>query len=172
MYCVSYGESRNTDGFQCVASLFIGGYYRIALGYKPLLYNRWAVLGLETTGVIFWLVSCVLLALWTAKYNNSVYWEDTNLADLPYNITHNSERALLERISRGQYHAGVILAAIATGFCGLESTFFLTTLIVFSLNLHKHRKAGYPAVFGVGGPQTSSIITTSQALEEREKARR
>lgn len=146
----------------------IGGYHRLALRYKPVLYNCWAVLSLEAFGVIFWLASFILLAEWTALFNNSVYWGQTYLAYLPYNITHDAKRALVLDTSPGEYHAGVILAGIATGLGGLEFALFVVTLVVFSVNLHKHRKAGYPAVYGA--PRVESRVSTLRAPDDSEKA--
>jgi hypothetical protein len=154
--------SRNsTDCQQYVATLFIGGYHRVALGYKPVLYNRWAILGLEAFGMIFWLASFILLAEWTAMFNNSVFWAQTYLAYLPYNITQEAKRALPLSTSPGECHAGVILAGIATGLGGLEFALFTVTLVVFGINLHKHRKAGYPAVYGA--PRADPMVSTFRA---------
>jgi hypothetical protein len=74
--------------FLCVATFFIGGYYRIALGYKPLslqsLGNPGArYIQFHLSSFIFWLACLVLLAKWTAMYNNSIYWGKTYLAYLP-----------------------------------------------------------------------------------------
>jgi hypothetical protein len=69
--------------------------------------------------------------------------------------------------SPGQYHAGVILAGIATGLGGLEFALFLVTLVVFSINLHKHRKAGYPAVYGA--PRVDPVVSTFRAPDDSQK---
>ena len=58
------------------ASLLVFVYYFLALSRQPALYNRWTVLGLEIFGVVFWLVSFLLLAHWTSVYN--AYWLGEN----------------------------------------------------------------------------------------------
>jgi hypothetical protein len=103
---------RHTDDLPACGDPLYRGYYRLALGYKPLLYIRWAILGLATFGVIFWLECLVLLAKWTAMYNNSIYWDKTYLSYLPCNVVRVTKRALLLRTSPGQYHAGVIWRAL------------------------------------------------------------
>ena len=113
--------------------------------------------------MIFWLASFILLAEWTAIFNSSVFWGQTYLAYLPHNITHEAKRALLLSTSPGEYHAGVILAGIATGLGGLEFALFTVTLVVFGINLHKHRKAGYPAVYGA--PRADPMVSNFRAPE-------
>ena len=115
--------------------------------------------------MIFWLASFILLAEWTATFNDPVFWGQAYLAYLPYNITHEAKRALLLSTSPGEYHAGVILAGIATGLGALEFALFTTTLIVFSINLHKHCKDGYPAVYGAQRAETALPPTSPFQLE-------
>lgn len=71
------------------------------------------------------------------------------------------------RTSSGQYHAGVILAGIATGFGGLEFALFTTSLVVFSINLHKHYREGYPAVYGRA--RSEPLVTSTPVLGKTEK---
>ena len=94
-----------------------------------------------------------------------MYWGRTYLAYLPYNITHEAKRDLLLSTPPGEYHAGVILAGIATGLSALEFALFTTTLVVFSINLHKHCKEGYPAVYGAQRAEAALPISSPFQLE-------
>ena len=56
-------------------------YYIVATTGAPVLYNYWAVLGLDIFAIIFWLVSFALLASEIAPYFDSYYDYDYDNTD-------------------------------------------------------------------------------------------
>ena len=48
-------------------------YYIVATTGAPVLYNYWAILGLDIFAIIFWLISFALLASEIAPYFGSYY---------------------------------------------------------------------------------------------------
>ncbi|KAK4949690.1 hypothetical protein LTR10_011531 [Elasticomyces elasticus] len=128
--------------FTSSASLLVFIYYFLALSRSPALYNRWAVLGLEIFGVVFWLVSFLLLAHWTSVYNS--YWLDENdtygwwdASSAPNEIGFK-KRGVFKR-SSNRYHTGIALAGTAAGLGGVEFFLYTLTLIVFGASLHNQR---------------------------------
>jgi hypothetical protein len=104
----------------------IFAYYIVALSHKPTLYNRWAVLGLEIFGVIFWLVSFSLLANFTSWYNGDDYWygdgDSYGFWKAPYlpEDVGFAKRASVKKTGHSRYHAGVALAGTAAGLGAIE----------------------------------------------------
>lgn len=81
-------------------------------------------MGLEIFGVIFWLVTFVLLAHWTSVYNGFWYGENNaygfwNAPFAPADVGIRS-RSIVKR-GTNKYHAGVALAGTAAGLGGVES---------------------------------------------------
>jgi hypothetical protein len=53
--------------------MIITVYYIVASTGAPVLYNYWAILGLDIFAIIFWLISFALLASEIAPYFGSYY---------------------------------------------------------------------------------------------------
>ncbi|KAI1616318.1 hypothetical protein EDD36DRAFT_428910 [Exophiala viscosa] len=128
--------------FTSAASLLVFVYYFVALSGQPTLYNRWAVLGLEIFGVVFWLVSFLLLAHWTSVYNAYWFGENDNYSWWNTSIAPDKigfrERSVFKRDSNS-YHTGIALAGTAAGLGGVEFVLYALTLIVFGASLHHQR---------------------------------
>ncbi|KIW13014.1 hypothetical protein PV08_08201 [Exophiala spinifera] len=133
--------------FTASASLIIFVYYFIALSRQPNLYNRWAVLGLEIFGVIFWLTSFALMAQWTSVYNGWWYGNGNSYGfwDAPYRPEDVgfAKRTVVKR-SVNKYHAGVALAGTAAGLGAVEFVLYTLTLTVFGMSLHQQRMSATP----------------------------
>ncbi|KAL6251099.1 hypothetical protein RBB50_001307 [Rhinocladiella similis] len=128
--------------FTASASLIIFVYYFIALSRQPSLYNRWAVLGLEIFGVIFWLTSFALMAQWTSVYNGWWYGNGNSYGfwDAPYHPEDlGFAKRTIARRSVNKYHAGVALAGTAAGLGAVEFVLYTLTLVVFGMSLHQQR---------------------------------
>ena len=61
--------------FTSIATFIIVPYYVVTASISTKFYNRWAVLGLDILGVVFWLVSFSLLADWAANSHYSYYYD-------------------------------------------------------------------------------------------------
>jgi hypothetical protein len=103
--------------------LIIFAYYFVALSRKPMLYNRWAVLGLEIFGLVFWAVSFSLCAAWTAGANWWNWGDDTQYAF--WNAPFDPEdigligRSLVKR-SSNKWRAGVACGGVTAGLGAVE----------------------------------------------------
>jgi hypothetical protein len=141
----------------------IFGVYLIVAEYGAAkLYNYWAVLSLDIFLVIFWLCSFGLLAAQTAYF-------------LAFGVsTYSSfyDAYVTSELSDTGYVWAICLAAGA-GLGGIQFVLFIVSLIIHSVVLHRHRKAGlrcspgasmagvgFPAV-GYAKPSMSSTPTQS-----------
>ncbi|KAK2005807.1 hypothetical protein LZ32DRAFT_499596, partial [Colletotrichum eremochloae] len=90
---------------------------------SPKAYNYWAVLALEIFLLFFWLCSFAVLATQAAYLlGASVYHPSSSLE-----------------------YIGVIFGscmAAAAGIGGIQFALFITSLVIHSVMLHRHRKAG------------------------------
>jgi hypothetical protein len=102
----------------------------LALDRKIVPYDKWAVLGLEIFGVIFWAVSFSLCAEWTAAFNWSFYfgggnYDSTNTkygfwnADFDPSDIGLVSRGLTKR-SSSKWTGGVACAGVASGLGAIE----------------------------------------------------
>lgn len=107
--------------YKSSATLLIFVYYYVCLSYKPRLYNRWVILGLEIFGVIFWVVAFSLLAEWTAFYNANNWWlsyYDDTYGNWDYPYTYEKSRH--SGRMGGKYRAAIALAGTASGLGAVE----------------------------------------------------
>ncbi|KAJ9609884.1 hypothetical protein H2200_006213 [Cladophialophora chaetospira] len=122
--------------FTSSATLLVFAYYFVALSHSPGLYNRWAVLILETVGTLLWLVSLATLAGWSAHHSGGPptgygFWHaqfapaDVGLQTHP----HSNNRK-----------TGIAFAGTAAGLSGLELALFAITLATFGLALDRQRE--------------------------------
>ena len=59
-------------------------YYIVASTGAPVLYNYWAILGLDIFAIIFWLISFALLASEIAPYFDTSYYYYDNTSSCSY----------------------------------------------------------------------------------------
>ncbi|KAI8623995.1 hypothetical protein F5Y19DRAFT_342545 [Xylariaceae sp. FL1651] len=115
--------------FTAIVTVLSSIYVLVAHFGPPGAYNYWAILGLDIFHVIFWLISFALLAAQAAyifAYVNDVlgyYYEDV-----------------------GDTYGAIVAAAAGLG--GVEWVIYLVSLILHSIALHRHRKAGLRAMPG------------------------
>ena len=90
-----------------------------------MLYNRWAVLGLELFGLIFWAVSFSLGAEWTSAANNDYFFKGGDTRYGFWNAPFNPEdigligRSLAKR-SSSKWRGGVACGGVAAGLGAVE----------------------------------------------------
>jgi len=115
--------------FTAIATLLSSIYILVAHFGPPAAYNYWAILGLDIFHTVFWLISFAYLASTAAfvlttvtsySYGGYIYYSGYTTNDAVY---------------------GAILAA-AAGLGGLEWVLYIVALILHSIALSRHRKAG------------------------------
>jgi hypothetical protein len=111
----------------------------------PKAYNYWAILAFDIFLVIFWLISFALTAYWVGPvFQEVAYYADyyNTYSDYYsyYGYTYNSFAATV----------AAVLAA-ATAMSGAEFLLYIVSLVIHSLALHRHRKAGFHSKPGFSG---------------------
>ncbi|KAI1822922.1 hypothetical protein F4861DRAFT_358689 [Xylaria intraflava] len=130
--------------FTAIVTLISSIYLLVAHFGNPAAYNYWAILGLDIFLVIFWLISFALLASQAASLLSIASYDYFD----PYYSFAND--------ALGIY--GVICAA-AAGLGAVLWLIYLITLIIHSIALHRHRRAGLPAMAGAsaGAPGIAEV---------------
>ncbi|KAI1752669.1 hypothetical protein F4782DRAFT_530156 [Xylaria castorea] len=113
--------------FTAIVTLISSIYILVVHFQSPTAYNYWAILGLDIFHVIFWLISFALLAAQAALLLDfgSYYY--------------------------GYYDGYTILGSIVAAAAGLGAVnwvVYLVALILHSIALHRHRRAGLHAMPG------------------------
>ncbi|OBT40519.1 hypothetical protein VE00_08992 [Pseudogymnoascus sp. WSF 3629] len=132
--------------FTTLATIIIAVYYIIATTALTSAYNYWAILGLDIFGIIFWLISFALLAWEVAVFGWGLYdygySGGSTCYDYPYCTKKRDVSSVIgKRATMDVYTYRNALAA-AAGLGGLEFILFIVTLVITSIYLHRHRKAG------------------------------
>ncbi|KAK6214127.1 hypothetical protein LQW54_004729 [Pestalotiopsis sp. IQ-011] len=132
--------------FVAVATLITTIYHIVAHFGAPHSYNYWAVLSLDIFLLIFWLISFALLATEISVLSDGFYCNGG------YDICSVSET----------YSACV---AAAAGVGGLEFALFIVSLVIHSIMVHRHRKAGLHCnpIHSPAGHQQPAIPLTNNA---------
>ncbi|QSZ34999.1 hypothetical protein DSL72_007861 [Monilinia vaccinii-corymbosi] len=138
-----------------VISIIICGYVIIASSLAPVMYNYWAILALDILAVVLWLSAFPTLA---AQIATSVVY--TSSYDTYYGAYYNYKikRGLgIERRAETTWdtYKGTMIASSAFG--ALEFALFVATLIILSVQLHRHRKAGGHCVPGGAAPRRDDV---------------
>ncbi|TGO30442.1 hypothetical protein BPAE_0005g00360 [Botrytis paeoniae] len=131
-------------------SIVICVYVIVASTGAPVLYNYWAILGLDIIAVILWVVSFPILA---SQIANAITVEDT-CTSYYYCYYYKRKRGLgLEKRAETTWetYKNVMIATSALG--GLEFVLFAITLIILGINLHRHRSAGGHCQPGAAAPR-------------------
>jgi len=127
----------------------------------PIIYNYWAVLGVDIFAVIFWLISFALLASEVAAYQ-IVYDTGCSYTYDGYCYKKRGLNLLPKRATTNVVTYRNALAA-ASGLGGLEFLLFIVTLVFTSLYLHRHRTAGGHCMPGTMG--TASVRAEPKPVE-------
>jgi hypothetical protein len=133
--------------FSAIATIIIAIYVIVASTGAPVIYNYWAILGLDIFAIVFWIISFSLLASEVAAYD-VVPYTDTCLYYY-YGVCYYKRS--LEKRNYGARRTFRNAMAAASGLGGLEFIFFVVTLIMTSIWLHRHRKAGGHCMPGRSG---------------------
>jgi len=144
------GDSLNI--FTAIATLIICVYCIVAEFGAPVIYNYWAILGLDIFLVVFWLVSLAVMASEVAPFLRTY-------TECYYGVC---ETYQLDGYSR-QY--ADCMAAVA-GLGGLEFLLSIAALAIHSLMLYRHRSAGLhcmpvdgmTSAKPVGGPVPVQVV--------------
>ncbi|KAF7880847.1 uncharacterized protein EAF02_006738 [Botrytis sinoallii] len=131
-------------------SIVICVYVIVASTGAPVLYNYWAILGLDIIAVILWVVSFPILASQIANAITVDYSCDSYYSC--YYYKHKRGLGLEKRAeTTWETYKGVMIATSALG--GLEFVLFSITLIILGINLHRHRSAGGHCQPGAAAPR-------------------
>lgn len=118
--------------FSAVKSIIIAIYAITADSCAPAAYNYWAMLSLDIIAILFWIGSSTLLGI---NISNGEGWT--------YYSYYKHKRGI-DLLKREWYYSyddeNILIAAASLG--GVEFLLFLTTLIITSVYLHRHREAG------------------------------
>ncbi|KAG4030367.1 hypothetical protein MFRU_012g01070 [Monilinia fructicola] len=144
-----------------VISIVICVYVICASTLAPVMYNYWAILGLDIIAVILWAVSFPILA---AQIANSVIY-DTGYSYDPYygDYYYKNKRGMGNQkraTTTWETYRNTMFATAALG--GVEFVLFVVTLVILSIRLHRHRKAGGHCVPGGAAPRRNDIETKPQ----------
>ncbi|KAI1282636.1 hypothetical protein F5Y07DRAFT_193787 [Xylaria sp. FL0933] len=122
--------------FTSIVCLISSVYILVAHFGPPTAYNYWAILGLDIFHVIFWLISFALLASqaalilsYTDYYYDGYYYGYTTYGSI---------------------------AAAAAALGAVNWVVYIVALILHSIALHRHRKAGLHAMPGKSASATGA----------------
>ncbi|KUJ20106.1 uncharacterized protein LY89DRAFT_549354, partial [Mollisia scopiformis] len=133
-------DGDNLMMFTAIATVIITIYIIVAETCAPVIYNYWAILGLDIFAIIFWVVSFSYLASEVAEYQIVTY--DDTCAYTYYGYCVKKRGFTLSKRDTTDVYTYRNSMAAACGLGGLEFILFVKTLIWTSIYLHKHRKAG------------------------------
>ncbi|RDW92541.1 hypothetical protein BP5796_01935 [Coleophoma crateriformis] len=134
--------------FTALATMIVVTYVGVATLFAPVIYNYWAILGLDVFAIIFWLISFPLLASEIASYSGTTY-------DYCYYYCYRKDKRYVpakRAVTTVETYRNAMIADAAIG--GIEFVLFVVTLVVTSIHLHRHRKAGGHCVPASGAPAT------------------
>ncbi|KAF7553629.1 hypothetical protein G7Z17_g3501 [Cylindrodendrum hubeiense] len=135
--------------FTAVATLISSLYMIIANQCAPQLYNYWAVMSLDIFLLIFWLISFALLAAETAYF-----WAAGTYYCGYYSCYYGT-------LEGSALVLGAILAA-AAGLGALEFLFFFISLIIHSVAMCRHRRAGLHCNAAPAGTAPAAVAVPVQ----------
>ncbi|KAM0174542.1 hypothetical protein ACHAPF_006093 [Botrytis cinerea] len=119
-------------------SIVICVYVIVASTGAPVMYNYWAILGLDILAVILWVVSFPILA---SQIANAITVEDTCYTYYDGYCYYKHKRGLEKRAeTTWETYKNVMIATSA--LAGIEFVLFVITLVILGVNLHRHRRAG------------------------------
>jgi hypothetical protein len=128
--------------FTAIATMIITVYV-IAAERAPMIYNYWAILGLDIFAIVFWVISFSLLASEVASW--VIYTDNFGCTtDIFGDVVCYKKRSLglSKRFwTTSPYRYRDSMAA-ASALGGLEFILFVITLTFTGVGLHRHRKAG------------------------------
>jgi len=143
--------------FTAIATMIISIYIIVASTGAPIMYNYWAILGLDIFAIVFWITSFSLLASEVAAYQVVTYTTDTCIWEYDgYCYKNKRSMNMMKRSTTDVYTYRNAMAA-ASGLGGLEFIFFVVTLVITAVGLHRHRLAG-----GHCMPNQASTVATEQ----------
>ncbi|KAH6715284.1 hypothetical protein BKA61DRAFT_604134 [Leptodontidium sp. MPI-SDFR-AT-0119] len=139
--------------FTAIATLVIAIYNIVTIIIHPAFYNYWAVIGLDTFALIFWLISFSLLASEAAAWSIITHYSD----NCAYSTTAYCyrKRALVQKRST-DYRTYRNAMAAGAGLGGLEFVLFAITLDFSLLAVLKHRRTGGHCV---PNPESDHVAT-------------
>jgi hypothetical protein len=148
--------------FTALATMIITVYI-IAAERSPVIYNYWAILGLDIFAIIFWIVSFSLLA---SEVSSNLGIDSPDSLDTgclgtwDYYCTKKRSIGLSKRrlIANLYMYRNAMAAASALG--GLEFVLFVITLAFTGLWLHRYRTAGGHSMPNSAMPNSATEMET------------
>ncbi|KAI9737652.1 MAG: hypothetical protein M1818_005656 [Claussenomyces sp. TS43310] len=116
--------------FTCIATKITVIYDLVAQYRAPSIYNYWAILGLDIFCACFWLISLGLTAARAADFYS--FFNSGFCVDLTDGYCYG----------QGEFSAGLDSMAAVAGLGGLMFLLFVTSVAIFGLYVHRHRRAG------------------------------
>ncbi|RDW80156.1 hypothetical protein BP6252_04794 [Coleophoma cylindrospora] len=150
--------------FTALATMIIVIYVGVASLFAPVMYNYWAILGLDVFAIIFWLISFPLLASEIANYSGTTY-------NYCYYYCYRKDKRFVpakRAVTTIETYRNAMIADAAIG--GIEFVLFVVTLVVTSIHLHRHRKAGGHCVPASGPATTFDETKPAEQLPAQHQA--
>jgi len=148
--------------FTAIATMILTVYYIVSITALPVAYNYWAILGLDIFAIIFWIISMSLLASEVAAYSWAL--SDDSSTYCVYGYCYKKRDVLQRRDTTDAYTYRDALAA-AAGLGGLEFILFVVTLVMTSIALHRHRRAGGHCMPGPVNPVAAPVTQEQKDVE-------
>ncbi|KAK3902745.1 hypothetical protein C8A05DRAFT_33525, partial [Staphylotrichum tortipilum] len=136
-----------------VLSIVASIYFLIAHYGPPAAYNYWAILGLDVFFVIMWLCAFALQASQIAPYVN---FKAPSYYNHGFGFRKRALSSLTTAVSAVNTWSATQMAGAGLG--ALEFIFFIISLALHSIALHRHRAAGLHCM-----PPSSSSSSTPAA---------
>lgn len=171
LHCFLRTFDSNTNTHKAIVTITAAG-YTIGSERSPhaKAYNYWAILGLEIFCVLFWLISFALVAtvvgLVAATYYGGITYSGGYYDDYYGDVYSTKAKRAVELVSRGVlgkrytdgYTAAVGIFGAAAGLGAAEFVLYVVSLVILSIRIHKHRKAGGHCKPGKGLPTSNTNL--------------
>jgi len=148
--------------FTAIATMIITVYYIVAVTAVPTAYNYWAILSLDAFAIIFWIISMSILAWEVAAYS----WAYDNYSTCIYYYCYKKRDVIAKRDTSLYTYRNALAAAAGLG--GLEFILFVITLVITSIHLHRHRKAGGHCTTGALNTAPAGAAPVTQERKDLE----
>ncbi|KAI9691999.1 MAG: hypothetical protein M1820_009617 [Bogoriella megaspora] len=132
--------------FTCSVGVPVLIWELVSMTASPKAYNYWAVLAFEIFFVIFWLSTFASLAALTSAIASATTYYDLSKRDYYYYSD--------IYVTYGYY----IILAVNTAIAAINFAWYIVTIVLTSIYIHRHRKAG-----GVNRPSSTPYDVSAPA---------
>jgi len=141
--------------FTALATMIIAVYVVVSELFLPIIYNYWAILGLDIFAIVFWFSSFILMAVEASRFHTVYFFDEIFF-----------KRSLVKRNTNFHTYKGVMGATAGMG--ALEFLLFIGTLVLTGVHLHHHRKTGGHSLYRSTGVGAAPAGTTAPVAETKE----